>query len=274
MNKKILIVFNPQKPNIKNFLKEFLNEIKNSFKNKIKIDVISSEKITKKVQRCDFIITLGGDGTILRVGDFAIKNEIPVAGVNLGSLGYLAEFDTKGIKKVLNDLIKENLDIQKRIVLEVNYKNKIYYAINDCIVKPLSSKVCNVELFIDDQKITEFIGDGIIIATPTGSTAYSLACGGSIVEPTTEVLLITPISPHTLSIRPIIISSKFHIKLKIPQYKSNKNLLLSLDGQKNFSLNVYDVVYIKTAEKKLLFVPNKKQTFYKILTHKLSWGKR
>ncbi|MCX7956752.1 MAG: NAD(+)/NADH kinase [Endomicrobia bacterium] len=274
MKKKLLIVYNPQKPNIKTLLKRFLTKLKSEFRNNIGIKVCLSEKITEKLPKSDLIITLGGDGTILKVGDFAAKNKIPVAGVNLGTLGYLAEFNFIDIVDLIRDFIDGNLCIEERIILEVRYNNKTHYAINDCVIKPMSSKVCSVELFIDNQRISEFIGDGIIIATPTGSTAYSLACGGSIVEPDVNVMLVTPISPHTLSIRPLIISSQRHLKLIAPEYKSNKNMLLSLDGQKNFFIEVNDEVNIKVSKEKLLFIPNRRRSFYQILTHKLLWGKR
>lgn len=268
--KKILIVFNPQKKKVYNITKLLHKKLKSSYRIKIR----SSEKFNLKDCVADIILALGGDGTILKVGQAAIKKEIPVIGINLGDLGYLAEFKTKEVFEVIKKYFSGEIIPQRRMILEVKYKNKLIYAINDVVIKPLSSKVCNIELNIGENKITQIIGDGIIVATPTGSTAYSLACGGSIVEPDVEVILITPISPHTLSIRPIIVSKDKEIKLKIPVYKSNKKLLLSIDGQINFELKTLDEIIIKKSLKDLLFVPNPKKDFYKILTQKLSWGKR
>ncbi|MCS7227989.1 MAG: NAD(+)/NADH kinase [Endomicrobia bacterium] len=274
MKKQILIVYNPQKQNVVSVVKDLINKLNKIFSKEIKVVVCSSEKLTWKICNGDLIITLGGDGTILRVSPYAIEKNIPVAGINLGGLGYLAEFKVEDVVYIVRSFLKENIPLQKRIVLNVTYKNRKHYAVNDCVIKPLSSKVCSIELFINNQKITEIVGDGIIISTPTGSTAYSLASGGSIVEPDAEVILITPISPHMLSIRPIIISVKKIVKLKIPRYKSNKNLLLSLDGQRNFIVKPEDEVIISSSEKKLLFVPNTAENFFKILRQKLSWGKR
>ncbi len=270
MNKKLLIVYNPKKENVKEVLKKIVQRIKNL----CNVEICSSEKINFKVCDADLILTLGGDGTILKVGQFAVIKSIPVLGANLGGLGYLAEFQFQEIFDVIKKFFLGEISPQERMVLSIIYKNKEFFAINDVVVKPFSSKVCNIEIKIDRKTITQIIGDGVIVATPTGSTAYSLACGGSIVEPDAEVILITPISPHTLSIRPIIISSYKEITLKIPLYKSNKKLIFSLDGQRNFDIKLLDEIIVRKAEKKLLFIPNPKKDFYKILTQKLSWGKR
>lgn len=274
MKNKILIVYNPQKTNVVNLVKSISGQIKRKYATKVLINTCSSQKLTKKVCVADLILALGGDGTILKVAPYAVSYSIPVAGINIGGLGYLAEFKPHDVITILEDFLTDKIKLQYRAVLDVVYKNKHYYALNDCVLKPLSSKVCNIELFIDGQKLTDIVGDGIIIATPTGSTAYSLACGGSIVEPETDVLLITPVSPHTLSIRPLIISPKKEIKLCIPVFKSNKKLFLSLDGQRNFFVKPLDEIFIRLSDKKFLFIPNKRQSFFKILKQKLSWGKR
>ncbi|MEN3014048.1 MAG: NAD(+)/NADH kinase [Endomicrobiia bacterium] len=274
VKKQIFIVYNPQKQNVKDKVNEVIKNIKKDFKEKVIISSCSSEEVNRKICKGDLILTLGGDGTILRVTPYAVENSIPVAGVNLGGLGYLAEFKIGEVPFIVRKFLEEKIEYQKRIVLEVLYKKRIHYAINDCVVKPLSSKVCKLELYINNEKITEIIGDGIIVSTPTGSTAYSLASGGSIVEPDADVILITPISPHTLSIRPIVLSSKKEIKIKIPLYKSNKNLLLSLDGQRNFIVKPEEEIKIISSKKKLMFIQNPSKSFFKILTQKLLWGKR
>jgi NAD+ kinase len=270
MNKKLLVVYNPKKENVKEIVKKITLKIKNL----CNVEICSSEKINYKICNADLILTLGGDGTILKVGQYAVLKSIPVLGANLGGLGYLAEFQVGEIFDVIKKFFLGEITPQERMVLSIIYKNREFFAINDVVVKPFSSKVCNVEVKIDKKTITQIIGDGVIVATPTGSTAYSLACGGSIVEPDAEVILITPISPHTLSIRPIIISSDKEIYLRIPLYKSNKKLIFSLDGQRNFNIKPLDEILVKKAEKRLLFIPNFKKDFYKILTQKLSWGKR
>ncbi|MDW8055718.1 MAG: NAD(+)/NADH kinase [Elusimicrobiota bacterium] len=274
MTKKVLIVYNPQKKNAISLAKGISGQIKSKYKKEIIINICSSEKITNKNCVADLILALGGDGTILRVSPYAVERLIPVAGINIGGLGYLAEFNPSDVNSIIDEFITEKLELQNRLVLDVTYKNKHHYALNDCVLKPLSSKVCNIELFIEKQKLTNIVGDGVIVATPTGSTAYSLACGGSIVEPEANVILITPISPHTLSIRPLLISPEKTITLRIPVFKSNKQLLLSLDGQRNFFVEPLDEIIIKIANKRFLFIPNRKKNFFKILTQKLSWGVR
>jgi len=269
MKKSILVVYNPQKKDVDKILKLLKKKL-----SKYNLKFCSSLKVTKEICVGDLLITVGGDGTLLKVGHYATENSVPVLGINLGRLGYLAEFKINEVFSVIDKFFNGEITPQKRGVLRVEFKNKFYYAINDCVIKTLSAKVCNIELVIDDKKIVEIIGDGIIVATPTGSTAYSLASGGSIVEPETEVLLITPISPHTLSMRPIVVSSNKRIELYIPEFKSNKDLLLSLDGQRDFKLKQTEKVIISSSEKKLLFISNPKKSFFDILTQKLSWGKR
>ena len=269
MKKKIVVVYNPQKKDV--------NKVLNLLKKKLDkyiLEYCSSLKITKEICTGDLLLTVGGDGTLLKVGHYAIENSIAVLGINLGRLGYLAEFNVNEVFDVIEEFFNGTIIPQKRNVLKVQFRNKFYYAVNDCVIKALSAKVCDIELVINNEKIVEMICDGIIIATPTGSTAYSLASGGSIVEPETEVLLITPISPHTLSIRPIIISSTKKIELYIPEFKSNKNLILSLDGQRNFKLNQNERIFITSSEKKMLFITNPKKSFFDILTKKLFWGIR
>ncbi len=269
MKKKIIVVYNPQKEDVNKILSLLKKKL-----NKYKLKFCSSLKVTKEDCKGDLLLTVGGDGTLLRVGHYVTENSVAVLGINLGRLGYLAEFKINEVFTAVEKFFNGEILPQKRSVLEVKFRNKVYYAINDCVIKALSAKVCCIELIIDGKKIVEIIGDGIIVATPTGSTAYSLASAGSIVEPETEVLLITPISPHTLSIRPIIVSSNKKIELFIPKFKSNQNLILSLDGQRDFKLKQNDKVIITTSSKKMLFITNPKKSFFDILTQKLLWGKR
>jgi NAD+ kinase len=247
MKKSILVVYNPQKKDVEEVLKLLKKRL-----NKYDLKFCSSLKVTKEICVGDLLITVGGDGTLLKVGHYATENSVPVLGINLGRLGYLAEFKINEVFSVIDKFFSSEITPQKRNVLKIEFKNKFYYAINDCVIRTLSAKVCSIELVIEYKKIVEIIGDGIIVATPTGSTAYSLASGGSIVEPETEVLLITPISPHTLSMRPIVISSNKKIELYIPEFKSNKDLLLSLDGQRDFKLRQTDKVIISSSEKKIV----------------------
>lgn len=274
MKTKVLLVYNPHKTNVIGLIKNITKQVKKQYSNKVLISICDAEKLTSKKCTADLILTFGGDGTILKVSPYAIEKSIPVAGINIGGLGYLAEFKPQDVLNIIKEFLDGEIKLQYRTVLSVIYNNKHHYALNDCVLKPISSKVCNIQLFIDGQKLTDIIGDGVIISTPTGSTAYSLACGGSIVEPDLELILIIPISPHTLSIRPLLISPDKKIRLYIPVFKSNKKLLLSLDGQRNFFVKPLDEILIWLSDKKLLFIPNKKQNFFKILRQKLSWGLR
>ncbi len=266
-----MIIYNPDKENVKKIISELYKRL--SKKNYI-VSTCSSKDVNIRKCKSDLILTLGGDGTILRAGQYAVELSIPIIGINLGGLGYLAEFRYKDVYSVIDDYFNGVILPQERKVLLVNYKNKSYYVINDCVIKSVSPKVISLDLYINNKFVTNIVSDGIIIATPTGSTAYSLACNGSIVEPEAEVILVTPISPHSLTHRPIILNEDKNIKIFIPKYKSNKDMILTLDGQKKFFVKEKDWIELKITEKKLLFIPNNKKDFFTILRQKLNWGKR
>jgi len=148
MNKKLLVVYNPKKENVKEIVKKITLKIKNL----CNVEICSSEKINYKICNADLILTLGGDGTILKVGQYAVLKSIPVLGANLGGLGYLAEFQVGEIFDVIKKFFLGEITPQERMVLSIIYKNREFFAINDVVVKPFSSKVCNVEVKIDKKK--------------------------------------------------------------------------------------------------------------------------
>lgn len=268
--KRILVVFNPGRKEIIKLASEIVKKLSRDYK----VFCYDSKKVFQSKIQPDLIVSLGGDGTILRVTQIAVRLSVPVIGVNVGGLGYLAEYTTKEVYGSINKYFSNKIFPQERAILEIKFHQKIYYAINDCIIKSYSSRVVSLDLYINGDYITNIIGDGIIVATPTGSTAYSLACGGSIVEPEAKVMLVTPVCPHALSYRPIILTEDKVVKIFIPEYKSNTQLLLSFDSQENFPLGVSDFVEIYISKKKFLFIPNLKKNFYTILKEKLNWAKR
>jgi NAD+ kinase len=272
--KKLLIVYNPKKSGVK----KALARLENLFAGKnLKITV---SDIYSPLPAADLCIVLGGDGTIIMAGRKLSEHKVPILGVNLGSLGFLAEFSFEDLENMLPALLKNRYSTESRIILDLNVarKNRKIYsnvAINDCIIHTgQSMRIALFRVKTNNRLLAEYVGDGLIISSPTGSTAYSLAAQGPIVYPALPVFVITPICPHTLSQRPIIVPSGDTISVDIVKYKSDKGIMLSVDGQETFGLEINDRVNIKNSVKrKFLLVANPDHSYYTILRSKLGWGK-
>ena len=280
--KKILIVYNPEKQKAK----ILAYKIKKLFnKSGAKVNITD---LTSKLVKSDLCIVLGGDGSILKVGRKLAHLEVPVLGVNLGSLGFLAEFSYDDLVEFIPYILKSEYKIEKRLMLDIVLKKvngKKYHsiAVNDCIIHiGHLLRIGSFRASIDDSFLAEYIGDGLIISTPTGSTAYSMAAQGPIVIPTLSVIIITPICPHTLTQRPIIVSSESEINICITDYRLSYarkghrcvSTILSIDGQERYNLDIGDEINIKKSGIEFLTIPNQKQNCFKILQNKLNWGKR
>ncbi len=245
---------------------------------KRKVNVIVNEKDPKILKSCNLFIGLGGDGTILKVARMAAPLSKPVLGVNLGGLGFLAETDPHQMYKTIDEILSNKYKTQNRILLEarVSRNNKVigaFIALNDVVIKNgATARVINLDMEVDKQYVATYLGDGLIISTPTGSTAYSLAASGPIIYPDLPVVVISAICPHTLTLRPLIISDKSRVKIKV---KSNHNeVILTLDGQNNLPLKIDDTVEIKKAPYKLKLITAPGKNYYEVLQTKLKWGKR
>jgi NAD+ kinase len=203
---------------------------------------------------------------------------VPIKGINLGSLGFLADTDINEVLQLLNNLIykKFNIECRNLLTVEFNYKtNKIkQIAVNDCIVKSLlCSKLIIVDIKINNIFIANYKCDGIIIATPTGSTAYSLAATGPIVYPDLPVFILTAISPHTLSQRSVVISNKNLISFTAKNKSASGKIMISIDGQKNYIVDNDEVIkcYLYNKSFKLIIQDNNK-SFFETLQKKMHWG--
>ena len=266
--KKILLVYNSKKREAVNTLKLLQTWLKDK-----KVSVSSVTSDSKTLPKADICIALGGDGTIIRVAKKIAPYGVPVMGKNLGSLGFLAETDPQEMREALEKVLKGDYKIEKRLLLEVEVKGKKYIAVNDCTVREaLASRIVLLKVNVDNVPLTEYLGDGLIISTPTGSTAYSLAAGGPIVNPKLPVFIITPICPHTLSQRPIILSSASKITVEVPAYKSNKNINLSIDGQENIKISSGQSITIKKSKYEMKLITHPDKSYFNILRSKLNWG--
>lgn len=198
-----------------------------------------------------FIVSVGGDGTILRIAKDSAKYATPILGVNLGTVGFLTEIERDDIGAALDRLIVKQYILERRALIEAHVGDGNYYALNDVVVRASAVKMISMEVRVGDNVIDRFTCDGYIACTPTGSTAYSLSAGGSVIAPNTPVIALTPINPHTLRTRPIVVGSFERITLK---NKSNASAEIYIDGQSVAALDCGNEVLITGWDMSALFV--------------------
>ena len=241
----------------------------------LKINGFSREEIASNV---DLVLVLGGDGTMLSVSRLVAEQGIPILGINLGSLGFITEVSRDEIFSTVNKMLNEGCAIEERLMLSAavhrdGKKLTEYTVLNDVVInKGAVARIIDLETNINGSYVTTFKADGLIISTPTGSTAYSLSAGGPILYPTLESIVLTPICSHTLTNRPIVLPDDFKIEIIIK--KISGDVFLTLDGQVGFSLMTGDVIEInKAGYKTKLLVPIERD-YFRVLRTKLKWGER
>ena len=228
--------------------------------------------------KLDFILTLGGDGTILSLARAVGDHGTPILGIHLGKLGFLAEVVLEDMFPRLDAVAAGNYNIQKRMVIKCIVKNgnepQTFYALNDIVVdRGKSQRLLNCELLANDDFVAKYNADGLIVATPTGSTAYSLASGGPIVMPTFGSMVVTPICPHTLTLRPIVFPDDQILEISFP-INGREEMALAIDGQVNEYLKSTAKVVIKKATFKINMVNFMDSNYFNTLRTKLGWGVR
>lgn len=228
--------------------------------------------IVEKSEEADLIISFGGDGTMLLAANETIKNNIPVMAVNMGTLGYLAEIKPDEVINMLENYKNGNYVIDERNFLEIEYNNEKYYALNELLITKggLRSRIIEVEVYANNLFVNKYRADGIIVATPTGTTAYSLSAGGSIVHPGLNAVTITPIAPQSLTARPIIIDGKE--KLHFRTFSREKDTHLNIDGSTYVKIEDGDNIQASLSNKKVKIIRSGNKDFYSILREKLKWG--
>jgi NAD+ kinase len=220
----------------------------------------------------DLVVVLGGDGTLLSIAHIAACKRVPVMGVNLGRLGFLTEVPLDEMTLALDAFIGGNEDIvSPRWMLESKFKDGSGLALNDVVInKGALARMIQVTIWIDEREIQTIKADGLIVATPTGSTAYSLSAGGPIIQPYIPGILLTPICPHTLTFRPTVITSDSRIKIQL--LTSGEEVYLTLDGQRGSTMVKNDTVEVWRADCELRLVSSPKRNYFDLLQEKLSWG--
>jgi NAD+ kinase len=226
----------------------------------------------------DLLIVLGGDGTLLSAARLAAPHKVPILAVNLGGLGFLTTVSLDELYAMLEEIFSNKHRVSERVMLEADIirAGKVVrrqIALNDAVLnKGALARIMDLELRINGEYVTTYKADGLILSTPTGSTAYSLAAGGPIVYPIVEAFVVTPICPHTLTNRPLVIpdSSKIEIDFK----SEDDAVFLTLDGQVGIELASGDHIQVRKAPEKLYLVRPERKTYFQILRSKLKWGER
>ncbi len=225
--------------------------------------------------KSDIIMVFGGDGTLLSVARLVGDKGVPILGINLGNLGFITELNRKELHENMDAVFSEKYSFEERIMLLADVyrgKKKIlrHNAFNDVVLnKNVLSRMFELDIIVNSQYANSLRADGLIISTPTGSTAHSLSAGGPILYPTLETFLMTPICPHTLTNRPIVLPDTFILEIKI---KGGDDVYMTIDGQEGFPLKVRDRVVIKKADYKAKFLVLHSRDYFHILRTKLKWG--
>ncbi|MBD3793322.1 MAG: NAD(+)/NADH kinase [Campylobacterales bacterium] len=276
--KKAGFVLRPDSPDILPLYKE----IKSKFEERwieVLLDHQSAEMVglegvefDEMCHAVDLLVSLGGDGTLLSVVRRSYGHDKPVLGINAGNLGFLADIPIDCVDAMIDRLLLGDYRIDDRMMIEgyieSGNEKKDFYAFNDVVItRPTVSHMVKLDAFINEDWFNTYRGDGLIISTPTGSTAYNLSLGGPIVYPLSKVFIMTPVAPHSLTQRPIVVPHDFTIKLSSPEV-----LIVMIDGQDNYKLKPGERLVIKGAAMSAKLLHKKEHSYFRVLREKLLWG--
>lgn len=228
--------------------------------------------------KADLIVSLGGDGTLLNIAPLVERPDVPILGVNLGGLGFITEVAVDELEAVLAKTLDGDYEVENRMTLEIRVKTRRgkthrFRVLNDAVIaKGARSRIIDLETYVGDDYLCTYRADGLIISTPTGSTAYALATGGPILEPTLGAIVLAPICPHTLTHRPIVVPSNAPIRVTLRSFSDT--VILSPDGQKGMRLHNGDEVEARDYGMPVSLVKIPSRSYYEILRGKLKWGER
>ena len=285
--KNILFVLNTSDQNSVDSLKSILQK---NFNHEISIKIFDSSlsnNITaidqvkvineSEIHQCDLIISIGGDGTMLKSAKLAHVHQIPVTGINKGRLGFLTDINPSDANKTINDFISGKFITEDRLLIETiinkgGTKSSIGIALNDVAIRRKETgRMMKVTTSIDGNYINQHEGDGFIVSTPTGSTAYSLSCGGPILKPDVEALILVPICPHSLNDRPMVIPSHSEILIE-PILNTGEIAEIALDGDSNYEIKQGETIIINAIRKPIKLIHPEDYDYFDVLRSKLLWG--
>ncbi|MBP1753235.1 MAG: inorganic polyphosphate kinase [Geobacteraceae bacterium] len=228
--------------------------------------------------KADMIVVLGGDGTLISVARLVGAREVPIMGVNLGSLGFLTEITLEGLYPALESYLNCDYNLSERMMLKVTLQRDgeavySHEALNDIVInKGAPAKIITLEAFVNGSFLATFKADGLILASPTGSTGYSLSANGPIIDPSIDCIVITPICPHTLTNRPLVVAPERMITVTLDS--KMENVMLTIDGQVGIKLEYRDVITVQRSEHRTRLVMSSDTDYFEVLRNKLKWGER
>jgi NAD+ kinase len=238
------------------------------------VDQVETDQLAASV---DLFLVLGGDGTMIATARLIGDHEVPVLGINYGGLGYLAEFRIEELYLALESILSDNYRLDKRVMLAVEMIRSgepamHYRVLNDVVInKSALARIIEIEAYLNQQFVNSFRADGLIISTPTGSTAYNLSAGGPVIFPSMNAVVITPICPFTLSNRPIVVPDDALIELRLKTEK--EDVSLTLDGQVGLPLKTEDLVVIRKSKTTFNLIQPMNRNYFDVLRDKLRWGR-
>ncbi|NPA88557.1 NAD(+)/NADH kinase [Caminibacter pacificus] len=258
-------------------LKETFLKIKKVFESRnieVLIDSVSAKAIgllgvefNDMCEAADFLVALGGDGTLISLARRSYKFNKPILGINAGNLGFLTDINPDNIEEFIDKFLKGEYRIDERMVIEVEYKDKKLYAFNDIVIsKEVISSMIHIRVDTNESYLNTYYGDGLIVSTPTGSTAYNLSAGGPVVYPLTEGFVLTPICPHSLTQRPLILPSNFVLEIEVKENFAK----LVIDGQEIYNLD--EKIKVKKALNPAKLIHRVERNYFDVLRKKLHWG--
>lgn len=227
-------------------------------------------ELEELAQNCDFLISLGGDGTLISLVRRGFKYNLPILGIHLGTLGFLTDITVDELSGFMDELKNNTYSIDQRMMISSTIKEIPVVAFNDIVItrKDLTGMV-SIDAKINGKVFNSYYGDGLIISTPTGSTGYNLSCGGPVVYPLTDAFIVTPISAHSLTQRPLVLPVNFEIELCV---KESKGAVAIIDGHDIYDLEYNESFKIKIAQNKAKLIHSLRRSYFDILSQKLKWG--
>ncbi|WP_294964582.1 NAD(+)/NADH kinase [Sulfurimonas sp.] len=279
--KKIGVLLRPSTPELKDSY-YILEKVFKKYDIDVYVDSISGAMIEimgmefdALCKHVDALVTLGGDGTLISAVRRSFKYEIPVLGVYAGSLGFLADVDLDELDAFVNKMVNDKVRVDERSVLEVRIvsenSEKKMYAFNDMVLtRPSVSNMIHIETLVDAKAFNTYYGDGVIVATPTGSTAYNISAGGPVLFPLSKVFVLTPICPHSLTQRPVVLPGEFSIEMKTQEPRA----LVIIDGQDMHELEEGQSVHITLSTTTAKLVHREEFNYFEVLKKKLGWGEQ
>ncbi len=277
--KRVGIVLRPSTPE----LKAIFYQVKSSFEKRgaeVLVDAVSAgmigvlgQEFSRMCEESDILVSIGGDGTLISLARRSYSFHKPILGINAGTLGFLADINPTEIETFVEKLYQGEFRIDERMMIEGALSSeksaKSLYSFNDIVIsRPSISKMVNIDAYIDKKWFNTYYGDGLIVSTPTGSTAYNLAAGGPVTFPLTDAFILTPICPHSLTQRPLVIPADFEIEIKTPEKES----LVIIDGQEQYDFGPEDTLVIKKAKIGARLIHRVERNYFDVLREKLSWG--